>query len=106
MDSALRPRPLEQICRNFSDHIFTVDASRFLDGNDDLIVCTDGIIAGTFFWTILVNPQTGHFIVSRTGTETRRQMKTEKNVELTGTPWYDELMRMIYCQREEEGVAK
>ncbi len=99
-------KPLKQICQAFADHLFTVDAERYQSGLDDLVVFKDGVIAGTFVWTVLVNPANGHFICSRTGTETRQEMATEESGEMKGTPWYDELAGMVFRMEEPEGGTR
>lgn len=106
MSKFVRVRPLEQIRRTFVDHLFTVDDERYRQGLDDLVVFKDGVIAGTFIWTVLVNPANGRFICSRTGTETMKEMATEESGELKGTPWYDELVGMVFRMEELEGGAK
>lgn len=100
-----RPRTLEQIIGNFADHLFSVERSGYDEGLDDLVAFRDGVIAGSFVWTVLVNPLTGHFVCSKNGTETKKEWITEESDQMQGTPWYDELLGMIYCQ-DEEGENK
>ncbi len=101
MDKKRQPRALEQICQNFADHLFTVDAEDYQNGRGYMVAFKDGVLGCGFVWTVLVNPANGHFICSITGTETKEDWITEGNTELIGTSWYDELMDMIFCQEEE-----
>lgn len=103
MNKVVKVKPLEQMCRCFSNHFFYVDTERYDQGLDDMIVFTEGVIAGLFVWTVLVNPLTGHFVCSKDGTETKEEWITEKSEQMQGTPWYDDLLGMIYCLTEEEG---
>lgn len=102
MDKKRRPRALKQICQNFAEHMFNVDTEDYRRDLDDMVVFKDGVLECGFVWTVLVNPANGHFICSITGIETKEEWITEDNKELVGTPWYDELMDMIFCQEEEE----
>lgn len=105
MEKNRRPRTLEQIIRNFADHLFSVERSGYDEGLDDMVAFRDGVVAGNFIWTVLYNPANGHFICSRTGTEIRKEWITEESERMQGTPWYDELLGMIYCP-EEKGEDK
>lgn len=105
MSEEARVKPLEQVCQAFADHLFNVDRSFYDEGLDDFVVFKDGVVAGMFIWTVLYNPANGHFICSRTGTETRRQMATEESGEMKGTPWFEELMKMVFRLEDLKGES-